>query len=137
MQNAENKGERNRFLSIPKSVNSEEDSGVEASMVDDLGLRHLQGLGHPVQEGEVSGDVEVDELADKVPGPAGTLPCPREVPFGEVDPVVGRLNPEQGECQKESKGTQDVNECRHPYVLQSRHDRNKQGTPTERERERD
>lgn len=112
MVSPEKTGDRKteKLKSIPESVNSEEDSRVETSMVDDLGLGHLQGLGHPVEEGKVSGEVEIYELADEVPPPAGARPCPSEVPFGEVNPVVDWLNSEQSEGQKESKGGQDVYE---------------------------
>lgn len=55
--------------SIPKSVNPEKDGGVDTGVANDLGLAHLQGLGHPIQEGQVRRDPEVDELAHEVPGP--------------------------------------------------------------------
>lgn len=80
-------------------------------MVDDLRLTHPHGLRHPVQEGEVSPEVEIHKLAHKVPRPPWTCPLPIDVPFGKVNPVIDGLDSEQSKGQKECKSSQYVNQC--------------------------
>lgn len=66
-------------------------------MGNNLRLAHPHGLGHPVQESEVSPYIEVDKFAHRVPRPPGAGPQPAYVPFGEVDSVVNGLDSEKGE----------------------------------------
>lgn len=106
--------------SIPKSVNPEKDGRVNTGVADDLGLAHLHGPGHPIQEGQVRGEPEVDEPAHEVPGP-GAGPRSGDVPFREVHPIVDGLDPEQSKRQKEREGAYNVDERRHANVLQSSH----------------
>lgn len=78
---------------LPESVNPEENSRIEASVTDNLGLTHFHGLRHPIKESEVSFEVEVYEFSDQVSvGAAGTVSVSREIPFGEVDSVVDGLD---------------------------------------------
>lgn len=79
-------------------------------MGNNLGLTHPRGLGHPVQESEVSPDVEVDEFAHEVPRPPRAGPRPTHVPFREVDPVVNGLDSEEREGEEEGDGAEDINE---------------------------
>lgn len=84
----------------------------------ELGLGHAERAGDPAEELEVGADVEVD-------GPAGAAvvagALPGDVELGEVDAVVDGLDAEDGEEQEEDEGPQDVDEGRHPEVLQRRH----------------
>lgn len=46
-------------MKLPENVNSEKNSRVKASMVDNLRLTHFHGLRHPIQKSEVSLEVEI------------------------------------------------------------------------------
>lgn len=103
---------------VPERVDSEVDGGVEAGVVYELGLVHAERAGDPAEELEVGAEVEVD-------GPAGAAvvggALPGDVELGEVDAVVDGLDAEDGEEQEEDEGPKDVDEGRHPEVLQRRH----------------
>lgn len=90
-------------------------------MLDDLLLAHPHRRRHPVEEGEVRPEVEVDEPAQGVPGAPGAGAGAGEVPFGEVDPVIHRLQSEDGKGEEEGEGGEDVDECRHSNILQRSH----------------
>nr|GMD74712.1 hypothetical protein Iba_chr13aCG7910 [Ipomoea batatas] len=53
-------------------------------MSDNLRLAHLQSLGHPVEEGKVSLEIEVNKFGNKVASSAGASPPSKNVPFGKV-----------------------------------------------------
>lgn len=109
------------FSHRPKCVNPEIHSGIHTGALDDLFLAHPHRRRHPVEEGEVRPEVEVDEPAQCVAGAPRAGAGAGEVPFGEVDPVIHRLQPEDGEGEEEGEGEGDVDECRHANVLQRRH----------------
>lgn len=67
-------------------------------MFDEVGLRHPQCVGYPVEESEVGLPVEVHELADGVAAPVSVLAAAADVPLGVVDAVVDGLDAEQREC---------------------------------------
>lgn len=90
-------------------------------MLDDLLLAHPHRRRHPVEEGEVRLEVEVDEPAQGVAGAPGAGAGAGEVPFGEVDPVIHRLQSEDGEGEEEGEGGEDIDECRHSNILQRSH----------------
>lgn len=77
-------------------------------MVDEFGFTHLQSLRHPVEESQVSPQIEIDEFAHEVSRVSRTSPAPSNVPFGKVDSVIDGLDSEKSEGQEESKGTQYV-----------------------------
>lgn len=79
-------------------------------MSDNLRLAHLQSLGHPVEEGKVSLEIEVNKFGNKVASSAGASPPSKNVPFGKVNPVIDGLNPEQSKGKQERKGTHYVYE---------------------------
>lgn len=84
----------------------------------ELRLVHAERAGDPAEEPEVGAEVEVDDAADAalvVGALAG------EVELGEVDAVVDGLDAEEGEEEEEDEGAHDVDEGRHPEVLQRRH----------------
>lgn len=93
---------------VPKSVNSEENSRIKASMVDKLGLTHLQSLRHPVQESKISLEIEVDELCHKIPTPSWACSLSIDIPFWEINSVINWLNSQQSKSQQERKGTQNI-----------------------------
>lgn len=94
------KRERKR---VPKSVNSQENSRVEASMIDNLRLSHLQSLRHPVQESKIRLEFQINELAHKVPRPPGAASSPIDVPLGKVNSVIDGLNSQQSKSQQKCK----------------------------------
>lgn len=101
-------------------------------MLDDLVLAHPHRRRHPVEEGEVRPEVEVDQSAQGVAGAPGAGAGAGEVPFGEVDPVIHRLQSEDGEGEEEGEGGEDVDECRHSDILQRSHGDDKAQDPSHR-----
>lgn len=97
-------------FSIPKGINPQEDSRVKASMSDNLRLGHLQSLGHPVEEGKVCLEIEVNKFSNKVASWGGASPPSKNVPLGKVNPVIDGLNPEQSKGKQERKGSHYVYE---------------------------
>lgn len=67
-------------------------------MVDNLSLSHPHSLWHPVQEGKISLDIEVDKFGHKVPMPPWATSFSTDVPLGKVNSVIDGLD------SKESKG---------------------------------
>lgn len=90
-------------------------------MLDNLRLAHPERPGHPVEEREVSAQVEIDELADPTAAHPGAVAAAGDVPFGEVDTVIDGLNPQDGKQDEEGEGANDVDEGRDAQILQSRH----------------
>ena len=93
---------------VPQNVNSQESSRVKASMVDNLSLTHPHSLWHPVQEGKVSREIEVDKFGDKVPRAPWASSVSTDVPLGKVDPVIEGLDSEESKGQQEGKSTEYV-----------------------------
>lgn len=81
-------------------------------MVNNLLLRHLHGLRHPIEESEVRNGVEVDELGDEVAGASGSWArsLAGDVPFGEVNSVIYGLNSQHSEGQQERERREDVDQ---------------------------
>jgi hypothetical protein len=77
---------------VPESVNPQKNSRVKTSMVDNLCFAHLQGLRHPVQESQVSLDIEVDQFAHKVTSPSWAAPSSTNVPLWKVNSVIDGLD---------------------------------------------
>lgn len=113
------------FSHRPEYVNPEIHGGIHTGMLDDLVLAHPHRRRHPVEEGEVRPEVEVDQAAQGVAGAPGAGAGAGEVPFGEVDPVIHRLQSEDGEGEEEGEGGEDVDECRHANILQRSHGNDK------------
>lgn len=91
----------------------------------ELGLAHAERAGDPAEELEVGAEVEVDDPAGAAVVAGAALAG--DVELGEVDAVVDGLDAEHGEEQQEDEGPQDVDEGRHPEVLQRRHGRGADG----------
>lgn len=68
-------------------------------MVNNLILTHSHGLRHPVQEGEVSLEIEVDEFAHEISRTPWACSPSIDVPFGKVNSVIDGLNSEQSKGQ--------------------------------------
>ena len=96
---------------LPKSIDSKESSRVKASMVNDLGLTHPESLWHPIEEGEVSLEIEVHKFPNKVPCAPWAGSPTTDVALWEVDPVIDGLDSQQSKSQQESKGCENVDEC--------------------------
>lgn len=90
-------------------------------MIDQLGFGHLQSRVHPTQEFQVRSEVQIHELAHKRASPPRAAPQALEVPFREVDSVINRLNPKNGEGQKEGKCAEDVDGGCHRYIVKRGH----------------
>lgn len=89
---------------VPKSIDSKENSRVKASMVNNLSLTHSESLWHPIEEGEVSPEIEVHKFAHKVPrAPCWAASSTVDVPLGKVDSVIDGLDSQKSKCQQESK----------------------------------
>lgn len=102
---------------LPESINPEENGRVKTSMTNNLGLAHLESLRHPVQEGEISPEIEVDEFGHHEIGrPSGTPSPSTDVPFGEVDSVVDGLDSEHRESQQEGECRENVDQSRDPDI---------------------
>lgn len=97
-----------RKWKIPKNVNSEENSRVKASMVDNLRLTHLQSLRHPTQESKISSKIKVDNFANEIPTPPWATSFAINIPFRKVNSVIDGLNPQQSKGQQECKSSQYV-----------------------------
>ncbi len=77
-------------------------------MVDNLSLTHPHSLWHPVQEGKVRREIEVDKFGDKVPRAPWASSISTDVPLGKVDPVIEGLDSEESKGQQEGKSTEYV-----------------------------
>ena len=66
-------------------------------MVDNLSFSHPHSLWHPVQEGKISLDIEVDKFGYEVPIPPWATSFSFDVPLGKVNSVIDGLD------SKESK----------------------------------
>lgn len=86
-------------------------------MLDNLRLAHPERPGHPVEEREVSAQVEIDELADPTAAHPGAVAAAGDVPFGEIDTVIDGLNPQDGKQDEEGEGANDVDEGRDAQIL--------------------
>lgn len=84
----------------------------------ELGLVHAERAGDPAEELEVGAEVEVDGPARAAVVMGALL---GDVELGEVDAVVDGLDAEHREEEEEDEGADDVDEGRHPEVLQCRH----------------
>lgn len=91
-------------------------------MLNYLFLAHPQRLRHPIEEGQVSPEIEVDKLAHNVPGSPWALPPPTDIPLWEVDPVIDGLNSQQSKRQQEGKCTEYVYKCRDSNIFKSSHE---------------
>nr|GME00072.1 hypothetical protein TorRG33x02_128480 [Ipomoea batatas] len=94
-----------------KSINPQENSRVKTSMADNLRLTHLHGLRHPAEKSEVSLEIEVHKLVHKVASVPRAIPLALNIPFGEVNPVIHRLNSQQSKGQQEGKSSEYIDEC--------------------------
>ncbi|RWW30633.1 hypothetical protein GW17_00004781 [Ensete ventricosum] len=106
----------------PENVDPEIDGGIQAGVLDNLRLAHPERPGHPVEEREVSAQVEIDELADPTAAHPGAVAAAGDVPFGEIDTVIDGLNPQYSKQDEEGEGAHDVDEGRDAQILQSRHE---------------
>lgn len=104
-------------------------------MLNDLFLAHPQRLRHPIEEGQIRLEIEVDEFAHNVPGSPCVLPPPTDIPLWEVDPVIDGLNPQQSKRQQEGKRTEYVYEGRDSNIFKSSHENPKRSRQQMRERE--
>lgn len=99
-----NKKEMNK----PESVNSEKNSRIKPSMRNNFRFTHLQSRRHPVQESEISANVEINIFPNKISGTTRTISSPIEIPFRKINSVVDGLNSQNGKSKKEDKGSQDI-----------------------------
>ncbi|RWW38611.1 hypothetical protein BHE74_00056209 [Ensete ventricosum] len=106
----------------PENVDPEIDGGIQAGVLDNLRLAHPERPGHPVEEREVSAQVEIDELADPTAAHPGAVAAAGDVPFGEIDTIIDGLNPQYSKQDEEGEGAHDVDEGRDAQILQSRHE---------------
>lgn len=90
---------------VPKSVYPEKNSRIKASMIDNLTLTHFHSLGHPVEESEVSPEIEIHKLAHKISTSPGAASSSTDIPFWKVNSVVDGLDSKQSKSQQESKST--------------------------------
>lgn len=89
-------------------------------MVDDISLAHPQGLWHPIQEGDITPSIKIDESL-KNPTTVVALAHALDVPFGVVNAISPWLDPDESEAKKEEEGKANVDEGRDTDVLQRRH----------------
>lgn len=90
-------------------------------MTNNLRLIHLQSLRHPIEESQISLEIEIHKLSNKIPSVPWTIPLPINVPLWKINSVIDRLNPQQSKSQQERKSTDNINQCRYPNIPQSRH----------------
>lgn len=74
-------------------------------MANNLRLTHSESLRHPVQESEISSEIEVHKFSHKIPTrPPWTASISTDIPLWKVDSIIDGLDSQKSKSQQEGKG---------------------------------